>query len=97
MSLDGIRHDKKYSLVGPITKKEMETTLEDTTVTVSGMTTATGYLKAAVSLCPSEYDEIDLTYTDGEVTGVVYKLAAATVSTLTLTYTDGVLTKVAKS
>lgn len=55
-------------------------------------------LQALNSLAPSVYDTIDLTYTSGNLTGVVFKLAAATVSTLTLTY-DGSnnLTKVEKS
>lgn len=44
-----------------------------------------------------EYDEIVLSYTDGNLTGVVYKLATVTVGTLTLSYTDGNLTGVAKS
>lgn len=44
-----------------------------------------------------EYDEIELSYTSGDLTGVVYKLATVTVGTLTLSYTDGNLTGVVKS
>ena len=43
------------------------------------------------SLAPNEYDEVDLTYVAagngaGEIETVVYKLATATVATLTLSY-----------
>ncbi len=44
-----------------------------------------------------EYDEIELSYTSGDLTGVVYKLLGTTVGTLTLSYTDGNLTGVVKS
>lgn len=44
-----------------------------------------------------EYDEIVLSYTDGDLTGVVYKLETVVVCTLTLSYTNGNLTGVAKS
>ena len=55
-------------------------------------------LETLNSLAPSVYDTIDLSYTGSNLTGVVFKLGAATVSTLTLTY-DGSdnLTKVEKS
>lgn len=49
------------------------------------------------ALVPSVYDTIDLTYTGSDLTGVVYKLGVATISTLTLTYTSGKLTKVEKT
>ena len=45
----------------------------------------------------SEYDEIALSYTSGDLTGVVYKLLGATVATLTLGYTSGNLTSVIKT
>lgn len=47
-----------------------------------------------------EHDYIALTYTDGNLTGVVYKQggsAGDTVGTLTLAYTDGNLVSVTKS
>jgi len=47
--------------------------------------------QVANSLVPSKYDYIDLTYTGGNLTGVVYKTGGSggtTVSTLTLGY-DG--------
>jgi len=49
------------------------------------------------SLVPESYDEIDLSYTVDDLTGVVYKLDGATVATLTLTYTLGKLTKVERA
>lgn len=44
-----------------------------------------------------EYDEIVLSYTGSDLTGVVYKLATVVVCTLTLSYTSGNLTGVAKT
>lgn len=44
-----------------------------------------------------EYDEIEMLYTSGDLTGIVYKNASVTVCTLTLTYTSGNLTGVVKS
>ena len=41
-----------------------------------------------------EYDEIDLSYTGDNLTGVVYKQDGATVATLSLSYTGGNLTNV---
>lgn len=49
------------------------------------------------SLVPTSYDEIDLSYTGANLTGVVYKKAAATVATLALTYSGSNLTKVTRS
>lgn len=43
------------------------------------------------------FDEIVLSYTGDDLTGVVYKLATVTVATLTLTYTSGKLTGIVKS
>jgi hypothetical protein len=48
-------------------------------------------------LVPEEYDKIDLGYTDGDLTTVVYLLNSEIVRTLTLSYTDGNLTSVEKS
>jgi hypothetical protein len=43
------------------------------------------------------YDEIALSYTGANLTGVIYKLATVTVATLTLSYTGDNLTGVVKS
>ena len=43
---------------------------------------------------PSIYDDIVLSYTSGNLTGVVYKLDGVTLTTLTLSYTNGDLTRV---
>ena len=48
-------------------------------------------------LIPTEYDEMVLTYSGENVTGVVYKLASATVATLTLTYSGDKITRVQRS
>jgi len=44
-----------------------------------------------------EYDEIELSYTDSDLTGVVYKKDSDIVCTLTLSYISGNLSKVVKS
>jgi hypothetical protein len=44
-----------------------------------------------------EHDTIELSYTGGNLTGVVYKLAGSTVATWTLAYTDGNLVSVTKA
>ena len=38
------------------------------------------------SLVPDQYDRIDLTYTGTNITGVIYSLDGAVISTLTLSY-----------
>lgn len=43
------------------------------------------------------HDEIVLSYTGADLTGVVYKLATVTVATLTLSYTSGNLTGVVRT
>lgn len=48
-------------------------------------------------LVPEPYDEINLSYTGDDITGVVYKSASVTVATLTLTYDTGKLVSVARS
>lgn len=66
----------------------------DTDVTpeipMRGMLTwnGTAWVKFAGALIPTAYDEVVLSYTGSNLTGVVYKLAGATITTLTLTY-DG--------
>lgn len=57
-------------------------------------------LQTLNSLVPSVYDYISMSYTDGDLTGVIFKTGGSggtTVSTLTLAYTDGNLTSVTKS
>jgi hypothetical protein len=54
-------------------------------------------VKGFNSLVPSQYDNINLSYSGSNLTGVVYKNGATTVSTLTLTYAGGNLTKVEKT
>lgn len=44
-----------------------------------------------------KHDEIVLSYTGDNLTGVVYKLASVTVATLTLAYTGSNLTSVVRS
>ena len=56
-----------------------------------------GVLLAGSGLVPENYDEITLSYTSGNLTGVVYKLSSATIATLTLTYTSGNLTGVVRT
>lgn len=51
----------------------------------------------ANALVPVAYDEIVLTYTGNNVTTVVYKLATATVATLTLSYSGDNLIGVVRS
>lgn len=48
-------------------------------------------------LVPEPYDEITLSYTGSDLTGVVYKSASVTVATLTLAYDTGKLVSVARS
>jgi hypothetical protein len=43
------------------------------------------------------HDEIDVAYSGGNPVTVAFKLASATVATLTLTYTGGVPTNIVKS
>ena len=48
-------------------------------------------------LVPEAYDEVLLTYTDSNVTSVVYRLAGVSVGTLTLAYTGSNLTSVVRT
>jgi hypothetical protein len=51
-------------------------------------------------LVPKEYDYIDLSYTNDDLTGVIYKTGGSggtTVATLTLTYTDSVLQTITRT
>lgn len=48
-------------------------------------------------LVPEAYDELVLSYTGVNLTGVVYKLATVTVATLTLGYTGTDLTSVVRT
>jgi len=54
-------------------------------------------LSLASGLVPENYDELVLSYTGSDLTGVVYKLATVTVATLTLTYTGANLTGVVRT
>lgn len=49
------------------------------------------------TLVPEEYDEIDLSYTGDNLTGVVYKSLGMTVATLTLSYSGDKLIQVLRS
>ena len=54
-------------------------------------------LPTITGLSIPEHNEIALSYTGNDLTGVVYKLNTVTVAALTLAYTDGKLTSVVKS
>lgn len=54
-------------------------------------------LTVVQGLVPTEYDEITLTYTGDDLTGIAYRQGGTVVATLTLTYLDGRLTGVARS
>jgi len=58
-----------------------------------------GCVKARIanSLVTESYDEIALTYDGTKLSTVVYKLASATVATLTLSYSGTTLTGVTKT
>ena len=78
---------------------EIKNSTDDTRATVSTKGLHV-FDTVANSLVPSTYDYISLSYTDDDLTGVVYKTGGAsgtTVSTLTLAYTDGNLISVTKS
>ena len=49
------------------------------------------------SMCPVPFDEISLSYTGSDLTGVEYKRSSITVATLTLSYTSGQLTGVVRT
>ena len=51
----------------------------------------------ASSLVPKEYDEIALSYTGADLTGVVYKKNSNTVATLALSYSGGNLVSVVRT
>lgn len=51
----------------------------------------------AAQLVPEVYNEILISYTGEDVTGVIYKQNSITVATLTLTYSSGKLTGVVRS
>jgi hypothetical protein len=55
------------------------------------------YQEIVSGLVNQPYNEIVLSYTGTDVTGVVYKLSGVTVATLTLGYTSGNLTSVVRS
>lgn len=53
-----------------------------------------GALLVNGSITPANYDKIELTYTGDNVTGVVYKLGAATLRTLVLAYSGTNVTSI---
>ncbi len=55
------------------------------------------YQEIVQGLVNQPYDEIALSYTGSDLTGVVYKLGGVTVATLTLAYTGTNLTSVVRS
>lgn len=55
------------------------------------------YQEIVQGLVNQPYDQITLSYTGTDLTGVVYRLAGVTVATLTLGYTSGNLTSVLRS
>lgn len=55
------------------------------------------YQEIVQGLVNQPYNEIALSYTGTDLTGVVYKLSGVTVCTLTLGYTGGNLTSVVRS
>lgn len=55
------------------------------------------YQEIVQGLVNQPYDEIALSYTGTDLTGVVYKLGGVTVATLTLAYTGTNLTSVVRS
>lgn len=54
-------------------------------------------INIASGLVPQNYDELVLSYTGADLTGVVYKLATVTVATLTLSYSGGNLVGVIRT
>ena len=54
-------------------------------------------LAVVQGLVPTEYDEISLSYTGDDLTGVTYRQDGTIVATLTLSYTGSRLTGVARS
>ena len=55
------------------------------------------YQEIVAGLVNQPYDEIALSYTGSNLTGVVYKLNSVTVVTLTLGYSGSTLTSVVRS
>lgn len=55
------------------------------------------YQEVVQGLVNQPYDEIALSYTGTNLTGVVYKLAGVTVATLTLAYAGSTLTSVVRT
>jgi voltage-gated potassium channel Kch len=55
------------------------------------------YQEIVQGLVNQPYDQITLSYTGTDLTGVVYRLSGVTVATLTLGYTSGNLTSVVRS
>jgi len=74
-------------------ENEVGTTVYRQRIALAG----TSSVVVANQLVPAAFDQIDMTYTGANVTGVVYRLAGVVVATLTLTYTGDNLTQVIRS
>ena len=57
----------------------------------------TQHVRVVDGFTPEEYDTIEMGYTSGDLTTMVYKLGGATVATVTLGYTGGELTSMVRS
>lgn len=55
------------------------------------------YQEIVTGLVNQPYDQINLSYTGTDLTGVVYRLSGVIVATLTLGYTSGNLTSVVRT
>lgn len=67
------------------------------TVNIAEPVTVDGSVTAFSSLVPVAYNEISLSYTGANLTGVIYKQSGSTVATLTLGYTGDNLTSVVRT
>lgn len=93
LSVDSDVTDRAGRLLGVISGTVAVTGV----ATSANQVTTNNHLATINAFTPSLYDTVNLTYTDGDLTGVVFKLGIATVSTLTLTYTAHILQGVVKS
>jgi len=92
-------HDVKVTPSGALT---VESTVTGTvsiagTVNIAEPVTVDGAVTAFSSLVPVAYNEISLSYTGANLTGVIYKQSGSTVATLTLGYNGDNLTSVVRT
>lgn len=81
-----------------ITKVSNSASSSNPDISVATVTQNGGVYQEIVSgLINQPYNELALSYTGTDLTGVVYKLNGTTVATLTLGYTGGNLTSVVRS